>query len=262
MTLFDRVFGGNDYNYERTVAAIDAAIAQYGESEAVAFPDTAYNLPCYYSITGKKITNLGELKAAMENDIKPMMTRNARLQDAFDSGIASALCAEFLEVLKYIHGATPYTEPEMGFLTDAFVRNLGVPLVTQDIPGVAVIIGGAEDPAETVELAKSYQNQGILVSLTGDAIKHCADAGMKLGEGVRVVPLGYEMQSVIHIVSVALRAALIFGNITPGDTKNLYKYTMDRIRAFVNAYKPLSDEIVSYGAGAICLGFPVVANET
>ena len=262
MTLFDRVFGGNDYNYERTVAAIDAAIAQYGEAEPVAFPATAYNLPCYYSITGKKINNLGELKAAMETDIKPMMTRNKRLQDAFDSGIASALCAEFLEVLKYIHGAEPYTEPEMGFLTDAFVRNLGLPLVINDIPGVAVIIGGAEDPAETVALAKEYQAQGILVTLTGDSIKHCHEAGMKLGEGVRVVPLGYEMQSVIHVVSVALRAALIFGAIQPGDTKALYKYTMDRVNAFVNAYKPLSDEIVSYGAGAICLGFPVVSNET
>ncbi|MBE6942514.1 MAG: CO dehydrogenase/CO-methylating acetyl-CoA synthase complex subunit beta, partial [Ruminococcaceae bacterium] len=262
MTLFDRVFGGNDYNYQRTVAAIDAAIAQYGEAEPVAFPDTAYNLPCYYGITGKKINTLGELKAALEGDIKPMMTRNKRLQDAFDSGIASALCAEFLEVLKYLHGATPYAEPEMGFLTDAFVRNLGVPLVTGDIPGVAVIIGGADDPAETVELAKSYQAQGILVSLTGDAIKHCHEAGMKLGEGVRVVPLGYEMQSVIHVVSVAIRAALIFGNITAGDYKALYKYTMDRVRAFVNAYKPLSDEIVSYGAGAICLGFPVISNET
>ena len=53
VTLFDRVFGGNDYNYERTVAAIDAANAQYGEAEPVAFPSTAYNLPCYYSITGK-----------------------------------------------------------------------------------------------------------------------------------------------------------------------------------------------------------------
>ena len=47
MTLFDRVFGGNDYNYERTVAAIDQAIATYGEAEPVAFPNTAYNLPCY-----------------------------------------------------------------------------------------------------------------------------------------------------------------------------------------------------------------------
>ena len=261
MTLFERVFGGNDYNYERTVAAIDAAIAQYGESEPVAFPNTAYALPCYYGVTGVKITNLGEMKAAMAT-IKANMTRNNRLQDVFDSGIASALCAEFLEALKYLHGAEPYAEPEMGFLTDAFVRNLGVPLVTGDIPGVAVIIGGDEDPAKTVELAKSYQNQGILVTLTGNSIKHCADAGMKLGESVRVCPLGYEMQSVIHVVSVAVRAALIFGNVTPGDFKTLAKYTMDRVKAFVNAYKPLSDEIVSYGAGAICLGFPVVSNET
>ena len=261
MTLFDRVFGGNDYNYERTVAAIDAAIAANGESCPVGFPDTAYALPCYYGVTGVKITNLGEMKAAMAT-IKANMTRNPRLQDAFDSGIASALCAEFLEALKYLNGATPYTEPEMGHLTDAFVRNLGVPLVTGDIPGVAVIIGGAEDPAETVELAKSYQAQGILVTLTGEAIRHCHEAGMKLGEGVRVCPLGYEMQSVIHVVSVAVRAALIFGNVTPGDFKTLAKYTMDRVRAFVNAYKPLSDEIVSYGAGAICLGFPVISNET
>ena len=85
MTLFDRVFGGNDYNYERTVAAIDAAIATYGEGESVSFPSTAYSLPCYYGITGKKINTLGELKAALENDIKPMMTRNKRLQDAFRS---------------------------------------------------------------------------------------------------------------------------------------------------------------------------------
>jgi len=261
VTLFDRVFGGNDYNYDRTVAAIDAAIAQYGEAESVSFPDTAYSLPCYYAVTGEKITTLGEMKAAMAT-IQAKMTRNPRLHDAFESGIASALCAEFLEALKYIHGATPYAEPELGHLDDAFVRELGVPLVTGDLPGVAVILGGAEDPAETVALVKSYQGQGILVSLTGDAIKHCNDAGMKLGKNVRVVPLGYEMQSVIHIVSVALRAALIFGNITPGDFPALAKYTMDRVRAFVNAYKPLSDEIVSYGAGAICLGFPVISNET
>ncbi len=261
MTLFDRVFGGNDYNYKRTVAAIDNAIATYGEGEPVSFPDTAYSLPCYYAITGVKIGTLGEMKAAMDT-VHGMMTRSNRLQDAFDSGIASALCAEFLEALKYLHGATPYTEPEMGHLTDAFVRNLGVPLVTGDIPGVAVILGGADDPQETVDLVKSYQAQGMLVTVSGKGIEHVAASGMKTGEGVRVCPLGYEMQSVIHVVSVAIRAALIFGNITPGDYKALYKYTMDRVRAFVNAYKPLSDEIVSYGAGAICLGFPVISNET
>ncbi len=262
MTLLDRIFGGNDYNYARTVAAVNEAIAANGEGCAVAFPNTAYSLPCYYAITGVKITTLGEMKAALEGTVKGMMTRDLRLQDGFDSGIASALCAEFLEALKYLNGAEPYTEPEMGHLTDAFVRNLGVPLVTGDIPGVAVILGGADDPAETVALAKSYQAQGMLVTVSGEGIKHLADAGMKTGEGVRVCPLGYEMQSVIHVVSVAIRAALIFGNIQPGDYKALYKYTMARVRAFVNAYKPLSDEVVSYGAGAICLGFPVISNET
>ena len=104
MTLFERVFGGNDYNYARTVAAIDEAIAAYGESEPVSFPGTAYSLPCYYGVTGVKITTLGEMKAAMDT-IKSKMTRNNRLYDAFESGIASALCAEFLEALKYLHGA-------------------------------------------------------------------------------------------------------------------------------------------------------------
>ena len=261
MTLFERVFGGSDVVYARAEAAINEAIATYGESEAVSFPGTAYSLPCYYAVTGVKISTLGEMKAAMA-DIKAKMTRNNRLHDAFESGIAAALCAEFLEALKYIHGAEPYTAPCLGHLTDAFVRNLGVPLVTGDIPGVAVIIGAADTAEETVSLVKSYQGQGILVSLTGDCIRQLDEKGYKTGENVRVVPLGYEMQSVIHIVSVALRAALIFGNITPGDFKSLAKYTMDRVRAFVNAYKPLSDEIVAYGAGAICLGFPVVSNET
>ena len=93
MTLFDRVFGGNDYNYARTVAAIDAAIAQYGESEPVAFPGTAYNLPCYYSITGKKVNNLGELKAALENDVKPMMTRSPVCR-TLSTAVSLPLCAQ------------------------------------------------------------------------------------------------------------------------------------------------------------------------
>ena len=74
------------------------------------------------------------------------MTRNPRLNDAFMSGVATALCAEFIEVLKYLNGATPYELPCYGHLSDAVIRNLGVPLVTGDIPGVAVILGSAPLP--------------------------------------------------------------------------------------------------------------------
>ena len=216
MTLFERVFGGNDAVYGLTEAAIDNAIAQYGEGQAVSFPDTAYSLPCYYAVTGSKVGTLGELKQAL-GVVKTLMTRNPRLNDAFMSGVATALCAEFIEVLKYLNGAAPYELPCYGHLSDAVIRNLGVPLVTGDIPGVAVILGSAPSADEAVALVKSYQSQGILITLVGGVIDQLEEKGYKTGDNVRVIPLGKDVTAVIHVVSVALRAALIFGNITPGD---------------------------------------------
>ena len=260
MTLFDRVFSGNDAVYGLTEGAIDAAIAQHGEDKAVSFPDTAYSLPCYYSVTGTKVTTLKELKEAL-GVVKTLMTREKRLNDAFMSGIATALCAEFIEVLKYIDGATPYEEPCYGHLADAVIRELGVPLVTGDIPGVAVILGKAASAEEAAALVKSYQAQGILVTLVGDIIDQLAEINYKTGANVRVIPLGKDVTSVIHVVSVALRAALIFGNVKPGDAATLMEYTMKRVPAFVNAFAPLNDVIVACGAGAIALGFPVITNQ-
>ena len=259
MTLFETVFSGNDAVYGLTEGAINAAIEQHGADKAISFPNTAYSLPCYYAVTGVKVGTLGELKEAL-GGVKTLMTREMRTHDIFMSGVATALCAEFIEVLKYIDGATPYEEPCYGHLADAVIRELGVPLVTGDIPGVAVILGKAPTTEDAVALVKSYQAQGILVTLVGDVIDQLAEAGMKTGANVRVIPLGKDVTSVIHVVSVALRAALIFGNITPGDAGNLMKYTMERVPAFVNAFAPLNDVIVACGAGAIALGFPVITN--
>ena len=260
MTLFDVVFSGNDTVYGLTENAINEAIAKYGEDKAVAFPDTAYSLPCYYGVTGTKVGNLGELKAAL-GVVKTLMTREQKLNDAFMSGVATALCAEFIEVLKYIDGATPYEAPCYGHLADAVIRELGVPLVTGDIPGVAVILGAAPTAEEGVALVKSYQAQGILVTLVGGIVDQCEQMGYKTGANVRVIPLGKDVTSVIHVVSVAIRAALIFGNVTAGDAGALMEYTMKRVPAFVNAFAPLDPVIVACGAGAIALGFPVITNE-
>ena len=237
--LIDRIFNGNDAVYGLTCQAVEEAIAQHGADKAVEFPHTAYCLPCYYAVTGVKVKTLGEMKEAL-GVIKSLMTREHQLDDALMSGVATALCAEFIEVLKYLDGAEPYSEPYYGHLPDSIIRELGVPLVTGDIPGVAVIIGSAPTAQEGVDLVKSYQAQGILV---------------------RIVPLGKDITSVIHVVSVALRAALIFGNVTPGDAAALIKYTSERVPAFVNAFKPIDDVILAAGAGAIKLGFPVISNE-
>ncbi|QNM05871.1 acetyl-CoA decarbonylase/synthase complex subunit alpha/beta [Qiania dongpingensis] len=261
MTLFDRVFNGSDAVYGLTEGAINAAIEKHGADKEVSFPNTAYSLPCYYGVTGTKVTNLGELKDAL-GVAKSLMTREKRLNDAFMSGVATALCAEFIEVLKYIDGAEPYSEPCYGHLADAIIRELGVPLVTGDIPGVAVILGKAPTADDAAALVKSYQAQGILVTLVGDVIDQCAEKGVNMGAGVRVIPLGKDVTAVIHVVSVAIRAALIFGNVAPGDAGALMKYTFERVPAFVNAFAPLDDVVVACGAGAIALGFPVITNET
>ena len=258
--LIDRIFNGNDAVYGLTVQAVDGAIAQHGADKAVGFPHTAYCLPCYYAVTGVKVKTLGEMKDALAV-VKTLMTREQKLDDALMSGVATALCAEFIEALKYLDGAEPYSEPCYGHLADSIIREMGVPLVTGDIPGVAVILGSAPTAQEGVDLIKSYQAQGILVTLVGGIIDQAQELGLKMGYNVRIVPLGKEVTSVIHVVSVALRAALIFGNVTPGDAASLLTYTKDRVPAFVNAFKPVDDVILAAGAGAIKLGFPVITNE-
>ena len=260
MTLFESVFAGNDAVYGLTENAIDEAIKAHGADKAVSFPNTAYSLPCYYAVTGTKVGTLGELKEAL-GVVKTLMTREKRTHDVFMSGVATALCEEFIEVLKYIDGAVPYEEPCYGHLADAVIRELGVPLVTGDIPGVAVILGKAPSAEEAAALVKSYQAQGILVTLTGDIIDQLAEINYKTGANVRVIPLGKDVTSVIHVVSVAIRAALIFGNVKPGDAAALMEYTMKRVPAFVNAFAPLNDVIVACGAGAIALGFPVITDQ-
>ena len=88
---------------------------------------------------------------------------------------------------------------------------------------------------------KSYQSQGILITLVGDVIDQLEEVGYKTGANVRVIPLGKDVTAVIHVVSVALRAALIFGNVKPGDAATLMDYTMKCVPAFVNAFAPLND---------------------
>ncbi len=263
-TLFQRIFDGNDAVYGLAVQVVDETIAKIGADAPIGFHDTAYSLPCIYAMTGKKIETVGQAKEVLETVIKSIMTRNNRTKDIFTSGVATAAAAEIIEATKWAvnGGNNPYEEPFTGHFTDAQVRELGVPLVTKDIPGVAVIIGPAPTAEEGAELVRSYQAQGIYVTLVGGIIDQCIEQGVKLGASVRCAALGKDLTSVIHIVSVALRAAIIFGSVEPGDYDGMWHYTMNRVPAFVNAFAPVDDLTVACGAGAIQLGFPVITNDT
>ena len=64
MTLFDRVFGGSDYNYERTVAAIDKAISDFESGKGKGIPDNFVNLNKTYQLLLKIV--LYRLKKSCE----------------------------------------------------------------------------------------------------------------------------------------------------------------------------------------------------
>jgi len=260
MTLFDIIFTGSEQALELCKSVVEKSIEEYGESEKVAFPHTAYSLPTIYAATGQKIETLGELKGAI-GIIESLIVKDQNLEKALNAGLATAISAEVIEACKYLGGKTPYEEPCSGFIPDTVIRSSGVPLVTGDIPGVAVVIGEAPTAEIAGKIIKDYQNKGLLVTLVGKIIDQAIEAKVKMGLEFRVVPLGYDVTSVIHIVTFAIRAALIFGNIEPGNLPELLKYTKERVPAFVNAVGPLSELVVSAGAGAIALGFPVITDQ-
>ena len=260
MTLFDRVFSGAHGMYEHAERAINEAVGKYDLSTEVSFPDTAYYLPCIYAFTGQKTKTLGELQQALLG-IKEKIVTEPRTGNVFSSGIATALAAEVIEAVKYLVEDEPYTAPYRGHLPDAEIRELGVPLVTGDLPGIAIVIDPAPTAQMAIDLVKGYQAKGLFVFMIGDIIDQVKDK-VTLDFKLRMLGLGPEISAVSHIVSVALRAAMIFGHIEPGDWDGMCKYTFERIDAFVNAFAPVNDITVACGGGAIALGLPVITNDT
>ncbi|UOO37452.1 CO dehydrogenase/CO-methylating acetyl-CoA synthase complex subunit beta [Oscillospiraceae bacterium CM] len=258
--LTDLIYAGSNAVAGLTEGAVNDAIAKYGADCKVAFPDTAYFFPTIYAATGVKVTKLGDLPACV-GVLKSLITNKEDIGDALNAGLATAVGAEILEGLKWAAGGNPYeNEGGIGFVPDPVIRSLGVPLVTGDIPGVAVVLGKADDTTQLAMVLKEYQTKGILTFLIGDVIDQAAAEGVKMGLDFRVVPLGHDVTAVIHVVTVAIRAALIFGAVQPGDLAGLLKYTKERVPAFVNTFGALNEVVVSAGAGAIALGFPVIVD--
>ena len=257
--LTDLIYGGSNAVAGLTEGAVNDAIAKYGADKEIAFPDTAYFFPTIYAATGVKVKTLGDLPACV-GVLKSLITNQEDLGQALNAGLATAVGAEIIEGLKYLE-ADPYAnEAGIGFVPDPIIRSLGVPLVTGDIPGVAVVLGKADNAEDVVKVVKDYQSKGIMTFLVGDCIEQCAEGGVKMGLELRVIPLGHDVTSVIHVVTVAIRAALIFGNVQPGDLAGLLEYTKNRVPAFVNTFGAIDAVVVSAGAGAIALGFPVVVD--
>ena len=141
--LTDLIYGGSNAVAGLTEGAVNDAIAKYGADKEIAFPDTAYFFPTIYAATGVKVKTLGDLPACV-GVLKSLITNQEDLGQALNAGLATAVGAEILEGLKFVEPKDAYEEatvPGIGFVPDPIIRSLGVPLVTGDIPGVAVVLG-------------------------------------------------------------------------------------------------------------------------
>jgi acetyl-CoA synthase len=258
--LFDRVFDGADQMLELAEKTLADTVAELGGDAPVVMPNTAYFLAIHSAYLGENVTTLAQLSECFKT-VKEWNGKTPNTSTVFKTGFATFMAAEVIEACKYAKDPDPYKGEYHGHLTDAEVRELGVPLVTDDIPGFVVIYGKAPSDQEAVDLIKGYQTRGIFVFIIGEIIEQARRMELNMGFPVRVVAVGPDIWCVAHVISFVYRAAMIFGAVQPGDREEFDDYTFYRIHAFVNVFEPVEDIVVACGAGAIAMGFPVITDD-
>lgn len=241
-----------------------------GPEFEVAFPETAYYLPMIFALTGTKVQKLKDIGTFLEYAEKlihePPLEKNwlPYLGDALDSGISTLMLEEILMVLRYIEG-TELQKGYLGFLSDTQMRTLGIQLVDGRMPGFAAIIGAPKDSKAAVNIVRQLQEKNILTFLSGNSDgltmkKHLEAEGVEMGWETYIVPLGEDTESTIYALNWAIRAALTFGGIQGGSGQRCLEYCRDRVFAFGLALGEVDDLKYATGAGAIAMGFPVIAD--
>ena len=229
-----------------------------GAGAPLRYPGTAYELPVVFG--------LSDLRVATLADAPPVLALAERLvadaptaENALNAGAATLLAAEILGALSHETG-NPYPPPATGFVPDPVLRKLGIFMVDGSVPGVAVIVGKAADPAAAAGMIRDFQETGLLVFLAGDVVGQMEAAGVKLGEDFRTIPLG-PLPAVVHAVNFAVRAGLTFGGLGRGQADAMLSYLKNRVKAFVCALGPADDVSLAIAAGAMKAGLTVLSDQ-
>jgi len=145
--------------------ALDAARYRRGKDASLAYPDTAYELPVAFGLTDLRVATLADAGKVL--DLAGTLVRHgATAENALDAGAATLLAADVLGALSHENG-NPHPHPAVGFVPDSTLRKLGIYLVDGSVPGVAVVIGKATDPAVAAAMVRQFQEIGLLVFLAG-----------------------------------------------------------------------------------------------
>ncbi len=208
--------------------------------EAVEYPETAYELPIIFGWDGAEVGHL--------SDLGPVLVRaeaklgGTGLEGALAAGDALMVSAEVIEALKYAENPRPYEGTDYcGFIPDRVLRSLGLALVDDTIPGVAVLLGQAADGDALVKLVRDLQAKGLLIIAAGAVIEQLKGKGVRMGLDLMLYPVGHGTQ-VVHALNFAVRAALSFGAVQRGDRDRLQAFLTKRLKAFVLHFGPIDDD--------------------
>ncbi len=232
--------------------------ARRGAGAPLRYPGTAYELPVVFGLSDIRVAALAD--AAPVLDLAERLIADApTAENALNAGAATLLAADVLGALSHESG-NPYPPPAVGFVPDPVLRKLGIFMVDGSVPGVAVVVGKASDPAAAAAMIRDFQETGLLVFLAGDVAAQMEAAGVKLGEDFRTIPLG-PLPAVVHAVNFAVRAGLTFGGLGRGQADAMLSYLKNRVKAFVCALGPADDVSLAIAAGAMKAGLTVLTDQ-
>jgi len=246
-------------------------VEKHGEDAKVEFPQTAFYLPMIYALTGHKVQKLADMKPVLEHCrrdlLHPVPDEEMWLPylgHGLDEGAATMFAQEVLCALDYLDGHEP-PEGYYGFLTDTSQREVGIQLVDGRMPGFAAILGPAPSNEIAVKVIRELQKRNILIFLfanrEGRTLKQQLDEeGLQTGWETYIVPCGPETRHGIMPLNWAVRSALTFGGLKPGNYPAILEYTRQRVFAFALTFGEIPDDWYATGAGAILLGFPVISD--
>ena len=249
---------------------LNKAIQEKQESQKLTFPETAFYLPMAYALMGMEAKTLKDAKVILEHAKSLLPAEPTKdvwlpyLGDALDAGIATLLSEEIIMALRYLYNQEPQKDCN-GFFTDTIMRSLGIQLVDGRMPGFAAILGAAPDNKTAVEIVRKLQERNILIfagsNVAGRSIiDQLIEEDVQMGWDNYIVPYGRDTLSAIYPLNWAIRSALTFGGLKAGQAKKCLLYTKERVFAFGLALGEVDDLKYATGAGAINMGFPVIAD--
>ena len=195
------------------------------------FPETGYGLPTVCAWKGIDTMTASDAIAFLDSLPEPGCSE---LADGFVAGENAMYAAEIIESITYLDAP----EGRAGFVPDRVLRALGLPFVDETIPGAVAFLGGLEDPDAVKRMARDFQGKGMVGLASGDYPAQFAEAGAKLGLDRMFYDVGC-FTGTVHAINFDVRAALTFGNISPGDREGLDAYLKKRPKVIVVQTGPI-----------------------